>query len=362
MKKKLELLKELTDANGAPGNETQVRKVMEKHLENVADVITNDKLGSFIGIKYENVNKGDFQEKAPRVMVAGHMDEVALLLKKIDERGFIKFQPLGGWWGHVVLGQEFNIITEDNKIITGVVGSTPPHILEPGARDKVMKLENMFIDIGVKDKDEAENLGLQIGDIIIPKVEFERMGNKDYLKAKAFDNRVGCGVAIEVMKNLDKECPVELYSVGTVQEEVGLRGATTSANKVKPDVAFVVDVTLAGDMPGVSGIDAKLGGGPLVILMDAMTLGHRGLSKLAMKVAKDLEMNVEFDIMPKGGTDAGRIHISGEGVPTLGFAVASRYIHSHCSMIHYQDYKDLIKLITEMCKRIDWELINKLND
>lgn len=360
MKKKIKLLKELTDVNGVPGQEGEVRKLMVSKLEGVADEITKDKLGSFIAIK--KAVQVDKRIKQPKVMIAGHMDEVGFMVKKIDDNGFIKFQTLGGWWGHILLAQEVTITTSDNNKIDGVIGSTPPHLLKGNARDNVVKPEDMFIDIGITSKKEVEKLNIKPGDMITPKVEFQQMSDENYLKAKAFDNRVGCGVAIEVMKNLKDNCPVELYSVGTVQEEVGLRGAGTVANKIKPDVAFVVDVTLAGDMPGVSGVDGKLGGGPMVVLMDATCLGNKKLRDLAVEMAKELDINIEFEIFDKGGTDAGRIHMSGEGVPTLGFAVPSRYIHSHTSMIHYKDYKNLIKLITEMTKKIDWNLVNKLND
>lgn len=356
MDKKLNLLKRLTDANGVPGNETQVRMVMKNELKNIADSIKTGKLGSFIAYKKANY------DNVPKIMIDGHSDEIGMMVKKIDDKGFIKFQTLGGWWGHVMLGQEFNITTEEGNIISSIVGSTPPHLLENGARDKVIKPNKMFLDIGVKDKKEVEKLGIQIGDMITPKVQFEQMGNSDYLKAKAFDNRVGCGVGIEVMKNLEDNCPVDLYTVGSVQEEVGLRGAKTTASYIKPDVAFVVDLTFSGDTPGLSDVDIKLGDGPVIVLMDATHIGNKNLKKLAVKVAKELDLNFKFEIMDKGGTDAGRIHLVGDGIPTIGFAIASRYMHSHNTIIHYQDYKDLIKLVTEMCKKIDWDFINTINE
>jgi putative aminopeptidase FrvX len=284
-------------------------------------------------------------------MIAGHMDEVGFMVKDIDENGFIKIQPLGGWWGHVVLGQELVITTSDKKKITGIVGSTPPHSLSNDAYTKVVKINEMFLDIGVTSKKEVQKLSINIGNMITPKSSFERMGNKNYLKAKAFDNRVGCGVAIETMKNLKDKCLVDLYAVGTVQEEVGLRGAATVTNKIKPDVAIVVDVTLAKDMPNAEK-GLKLGGGPVICLMDATCIGDKKLIELAKNTAKKLDMNIEFEIFDRGGTDAGRIHMVGEGVPTIGFAIPTRYIHSHNSIIHFKDYKKLIKLVTELVKEI----------
>ena len=356
MKKKLQLLKTLCEANGVPGQEIQVRKIMTNELKDIADKIEIDGLGSFIASKN---SKSDF---SPKVMIAGHMDEVGFMVKKIDDNGFITFQTLGGWWGHVLLGQAVTITTDEGKLVHGVIGSTPPHLLEGNAKNNVVKPDKMYIDLGVKSKKKVEKLGVQIGDMITPRVEFERMADKNYLKGKAFDNRIGCGVAIEVMKNLQDECPVNLYSVGTVQEEVGIRGAGTSANHIKPDVAFVVDVTLAGDTPGSIGADAKLGNGVVISLMDYYTISNKGLIKLVRETAKELNINIEYKIDTNGGTDAGKIHQSGSGVPTVGFAIPSRYIHSHNSMIHYQDYKDLITLITSLCKKIDMDTVKKLND
>lgn len=351
MKKKIKLLKKLTEANGVPGQEKAIRKIMEKELNNYVTKSYTDKLGSYIGVK-SGVNEN------VKIMIAGHMDEVGMMVKKIDENGFIKFQTLGGWWGHVLLGQEVEITT-DNGLVIGVIGSTPPHILAPEARTKVVKPEDMFIDIGVKSKEEIDELGIRVGNMITPRSKFEQMANKKYLKAKAFDNRAGCGVAIEAIKKLQK-CNNEIYAVGTVQEEVGLRGAGTAASKIKPDVAFVVDVTLAGDMPGVSGIEGKLGEGPMVVLMDATCLGNKKLIDLATDTAKEIGIDVKFEILDKGGTDAGKIHTYGEGVPTLGFAIPSRYIHSHSSMIHYDDYNNLIKLIVAMSEKIDNEFLKDI--
>jgi len=351
MEESKKLLKNLTDLNGVPGDEGQVRKAMKEELKDIADNINVDGIGSIIAYKQSPDNT--LGSNKPKVMIAGHMDEVGFMVKSIDDNGFIKFQTLGGWWGHVLLAQEVTITTDSGETIDGVVGSTPPHLLESSVRDKVVKPDKMFIDLGLSSKEEVEELGIKIGDMITPKVEFQEMANKNFLKAKAFDNRIGCGVAIEVMKNLKDNCPVNLYSVGTVQEEVGLRGAGTSAYSVDPDVAFVVDVTLAGDTPNTTGADTKLGDGPVVVLMDGTCIGNKKLKNLAVQVAKDLDMKINFEILTKGGTDAGRIHMTKGGVPTLGFAIPSRYIHSHTSMIHYQDYKDLVTLITEMTKRID---------
>jgi len=356
MKETIKMLKELTDANGVPGNEGEVRQVMKKYLENVADDIYTDNLGSFIA-KRSTIST--LAEVPCKIMIAGHMDEVGFIVKLIDDNGFIKFQTMGGWVSHTLLAQQVVITTSENKKIRGVIGAKPPHLMNGGEREKALDVEKMFIDIGVESKKKAEKLGIQIGDMITPYIEFKRMANPKYLLAKAWDNRAGCGVAIDVMKNLTDYYGT-IYAVGTVQEEVGLRGAITSANKIEPDIAFVVDVGLAGDMPGVSEVDGKLGKGPQIVIMDSMTIAHKKLKDFVVEVAKELKIPYQLEIMTKGGTDAGRIHMSGSGVPTVGIALASRYIHSHTFMIHLDDYLNTVKLLTEVIKNLTKEKVLEL--
>lgn len=350
--KQIRLLKKLTEANGVPGQEEEVREIMSKELEDVADTITKDNLGSFIAQKNNDAT-------SPRIMIAGHMDEVGFIVKKIDKNGFIKFQNLGGWWSHSLLSQEVKIITSKGDEITGVIGAKPPHLLEPEERKKVLKIKDMFIDIGASSKEDVENAGIKIGDMIVPKVDFEKLVNKKYLKSKAFDNRLGCAASIEVMNNLHNE-PSNIYSVGSVQEEVGMRGASTVTEKIKPDIAFTVDATIAKDTPNISDDENKLGNGPLVVVMDAVCIGNKKLRDFALKIVDELNINVELEINDKGGTDAGNVHKNGEGVPTLGFSIPTRYIHTHSSIIHYDDYKNLVKLITEITKRIDNEFVKDI--
>lgn len=340
------LLKELTEAHGVPGFEDEAVDVMKKHIKG-ADEITFDKLGSLIAKK-----SGTSDD--PKVMIAGHIDEIGFIVKEITSDGFIKFLPLGGWWGHVALAQTV-IIKTTNGDVPGIIGSKPPHILEDDERKKVMKLSDMFIDIGACDGFDVKTLAVKPGDPIIPDSRFQVMGNSDLYMSKAFDNRIGAAAAVAVINELGKvDHPNTVFGVGTVQEEVGLRGAGTAAHVVEPDVAIVADVSLAIDGPGTTkGSPGRLGSGPSITVMDGSMIPNRHLRDFAVKTAEDNKIPFHFAALDRGGTDGGRIHMNRAGVPTIYMGVATRYIHSHTGIIHREDFENLVKLILEMVKKLD---------
>ncbi|KOO46875.1 M42 family metallopeptidase [Priestia koreensis] len=351
----LTMLKDLTDAKGIPGNEREPREVMKRYIEPFADEITTDGLGSLIAKKVG-------QENGPKIMVAGHLDEVGFMITQIDDKGFLRFQTVGGWWSQVMLAQRVTIVTAKGDV-TGIIGSKPPHILPPEARKKPVDIKDMFIDIGASSREEAMEFGVRPGDQVVPYFEFTVMNNEKMLLAKAWDNRIGCAIAIDVLKNLKDEAhPNVVYGVGTVQEEVGLRGAKTSANLIQPDIAFGVDVGIAGDTPGISSKEAasKMGDGPQIILYDASMVSHKGLRDLVTNTADELNIPYQFDAIAGGGTDSGSIHLSANGVPALSITIATRYIHSHAAMLHRDDYENAVKLITEVIKRLDAETVQNL--
>ncbi|MEW8987916.1 MAG: M42 family metallopeptidase, partial [Bacillus sp. (in: firmicutes)] len=298
----------------------------------------------------------------PKVMVAGHLDEVGFMITQIDDKGFLRFQTVGGWWSQVMLAQRVTIVTRKGDV-TGVIGSKPPHILSPEARKKPVEIKDMFIDIGASSREEATEWGVRPGDMVVPYFEFTVMNNEKLLLAKAWDNRIGCAIAIDVLKQLkNEEHPNIVYGVGSVQEEVGLRGARTSAAAVEPDIGFGVDVGIAGDTPGVSEKEAqsKMGKGPQIILYDASMVSHKGLRDLVTDTADELGIPYQFDAIAGGGTDAGSIHISHKGVPSLAITIATRYIHSHAAMLHRDDYENAVKLIVEVIKRLDRDTVDRI--
>ena len=351
----LTMLKELTDANAISGHEKEARDIMEKYVKPYADEVFTDHLGSLIAKKVG-------EEKGPKIMVAGHLDEVGFMITRIDKNGFLFFQTIGGWWNQVMLAQRVTIMTKEGNI-TGVIGSKPPHILTAEQRKKPIEIKDMFIDIGASSKEEAEKFGVRPGDSVVPYFEFTQMKNEKMLLAKAWDNRIGCAIAIDVLKQLqNEEHPNTVYGVGTIQEEVGLRGAKTSAHLIKPDIAFGVDVGIAGDTPGVSDKDAdsKLGKGPQIILYDASMISHKGLRDLVIETAEEKEIPFQYSSMPGGGTDSGAIHLTHDGVPALSITIATRYIHSHAAMLHRDDFENAVKLIVEVIKKLDDKKLEKI--
>jgi len=342
----LEMFRTLTELPGAPGNEHAVRRFMKSQLQKYADEIIQDKLGSIFGVK-----RGG--EKDPVVMVAGHMDEVGFMVTSITANGMIRFQTLGGWWSQVLLAQRVQIITDHGPII-GVIGSIPPHLLSDEKRKRPMDIKNMLIDIGADSKEDALQLGIKPGQQIVPICPFTPMANRKKILAKAWDNRYGCGLAIELLKEVkDKHLPNTLYSGATVQEEVGLRGAQTAANMIKPDIFFALDASPANDMTGDKNEFGQLGKGALLRILDRSMVTHRGMREFVLDMAETHDIPYQY-FVSQGGTDAGRVHISNEGVPSAVVGICSRYIHTHASMIHVDDYaaaKELLVKLVTACDR-----------
>ncbi|HLR52293.1 MAG TPA: M42 family metallopeptidase [Candidatus Avamphibacillus sp.] len=355
MDETLTMLKDLTDAKGISGHEKEVRDVMTKYIKPYADETFTDNLGSLVAKK-----TGD--QDGPKIMVAGHLDEIGFMVTRIDEKGFVYFQTIGGWWSQVMLAQRVTIMTSKGDV-TGVIGSKPPHILSAEARKKPVKMKDMFIDIGASSKEEAAEFGVKPGDSVVPYFEFTPLKNEKMLLAKAWDNRIGCAIAIEVLKQLkDIEHPNIVYGVGTVQEEVGLRGARTSAHLIKPDIGFGVDVGIAGDTPGISDHDAdsKIGKGPQIILYDGSMISHKGVRDLVVETAEENNIPFQYDSIAGGGTDSGSIHLTANGVPSLSITIATRYIHTHAAILHRDDFENAVKLIVETIKKLDKEKVKEI--
>jgi len=349
-----ELFKELTEAKGPSGHERDVAEVMRKHLADCGEV-TRDRLGSVICRK-----EGTAAE--PKIMLAGHMDEVGFMVKSITKEGFIKFLPLGGWWGHVALAQQVVVRASKGDVI-GVIGSKPPHDLKDEERKKVMDLRDMFIDVGATSYFDVEKkLGIKPGDVIVPHTPFQKMSNPRLYLAKAWDDRVGCALVLQVLKALKRvRHPNTVYGVGTVQEEVGLRGAQTSAATIDPDVGFALEVGIAQDIPGVSGEQvAKLGAGTAILVYDATMIPNSALRDLVVDTAKKRRLPYHFSCVERGGTDAGRIHMNKMGVPSVVLGVNARYIHSHSGIIDRKDFDNTVKLIVEVIKALDKKKVASL--
>ena len=350
----LDLLKELTEAHGVPGYEAPVRAVVRKYLEPLGKV-TQDKVGSVICER-----KG--RSETPRVMLAGHMDEIGFMVKHITKEGFLHFLPLGGWFDQVLLGQRVVIKTSKADIV-GVIGAKPPHLLPADQRDKVVKKQDMYIDIGASSQEEVEELGVHPGDPVIPRADFVPLANGKTYLSKAFDDRVGTALVISTLEALSGEDhPNTVFGVATVMEEVGVRGATTSVRAVDPDVAIVLESDIAGDVPGIKPEESsvKLGKGPTVLIYDARMIPNLKLRDLVRETASSLGIPLQTSYVEGGATDGAAIHLHGTGVPTVVIGVAARHIHSHSSILHRQDYDNAVKLLVGLVKRLDAETVESL--
>ena len=334
-------MKELCLAPGVSGCEDQVAEIISRELKDVADTIETDSMGNLIATK-----KGD--KKAPKVMLAAHMDEIGLMVRYIDDKGYIKFSTIGGINDQMLMNQTVTIHSSVGEDVIGVIGSKPPHVTTPEERKKVVKFDDMFIDIGAKDKEDAEKM-VKIGDVMTFNSIFAQYPN-NLVMGKAIDNRAGCYVMIEVMKRIDTRATV--YGVGTVQEEVGLKGAKTASFKLNPDLAFALDVTLSGDHPGIKPEEAPvvIGKGPAVILADASGRGiltQKSVKDMLIKAGDDNDIPYQLEVSDGGTTDGTAIHLTREGIPTGVLSVPTRYIHTPVSVCSMDDVESTIQLIVK---------------
>jgi len=346
----LNMFKTLTELPGAPGDEHLVRKYMEQEISKYADEMLRDNLGGIYGVK---------RGEGPKVLVAGHMDEVGFMVTQITDTGLIRFQPLGGWWNQVLLAQRVQIMTSGGPIV-GVISSVPPHLLTDAQRQKPMEIKNMLIDIGADNRDDALAIGIKPGQSILPVCEFTPMANEKKILAKAWDNRYGCGLAIELMKEVaDEKLPNELYSGATVQEEVGLRGAKVAANMIQPDIFYGLDASPANDMTGSSKEFGHIGEGALLRIFDRTMITHRGIREFILDTAESNNIPYQYFIS-QGGTDAGSVHLSNNGVPSAVIGICSRYIHTSGSIIHIDDYAAAKELLVKLVRTTDQNVVDHI--
>lgn len=346
-KKSLEFLKTLVNAMSPSGFEEDAARLWKDYVASFADKVEGDVHGNSIGI----INpKG-----RPRVMLAGHIDEIGYMVKYIDKDGFLYFSTIGGIDTHLIPGERI-WIKGKNGIVLGLIGREAIHRLEKDKMEKIEKIEDLFIDIGVKDKKEAEKL-VSIGDAAVPAVTFEELKG-DRIAGRGFDNRVGAFVVAETLRLVSKEeIETGVYGVATVQEEVGLRGAKTSAFRVSPDVGIAIDVTFTSDYPALKSEtkrtkfgDIKIGKGPVI------TRGPNINSKvfdMLVEIAQKEKIPYQIEGIPKAtGTDANVIQLTKEGVATGLVSIPNRYMHTPVELVSTEDLVNTSKLLAAFIKRI----------
>lgn len=353
-----DLLVKLTEVPGIAGNESQIRQVFKEETADYAEDYIQDGLGSVYA-----QHTGD--PEGPRLMMGAHFDEVGFMVKQITEGGFLHFVTIGGWWSQVVLAQQVEVTTREGKVYHGVTGSKPPHVLSPEARKEPVKFEDVFVDIGASSKDQVLEWGIRPGDMITPYIKTRRMNpGSPFLLGKAWDNRIGLAVAIEALKEAAQAPhPNILFSGANVQEEIGLRGARTAAFQLAPDIAIALDTGVAGDTPGMTDkeADSKLGKGPQVMVYDASMVGHKGLRNFVVDLAESENIPYQLAFTPGGGTDAGSYHTSREGIPSIAITVPVRYLHTHTSVLHEDDYLATVQLVKAILKHLDRDALDQIH-
>ena len=346
----IELLKSLTQADGIPGFEAEVRKIFRDKLSDTGAIGT-DRLGSIFCTRVGSAEH-------PRILLDSHMDEVGFIVQNVTDDGYVKFLPVGGWWAHTLLAQRVTITTKLGKV-PGIIGSTPPHLLGAGARDKVADMKDLFIDVGAESREQAmEEFGVIPGCPIAPYGPFMPMKNSKLFSAKAFDNRVGVAIVIEALLKLENH-PNTVISAGSVQEEVGLRGARTVTASVAPDIAIVLEGPPADDTPGLGGSasQGKLGGGVQIRLYDPSMIVNPKLGEFVIETAARHQIPYQIAVRQSGGTDGGSIHQVNAGVPSIVLGVPARYVHSHVSIINVDDYTATLELVLHLVREIDTSVL-----
>lgn len=338
------LLKRLAEAHGVSGYEGEVREIVRAELEEHVDELKTDKLGNLIATK---------RGKKPSVMIAAHLDEIGLMVKHIEDEGFIRFSTIGGWFEQTLLNQRVMLHTEGGGVY-GIIGSKPIHAMKKEEREKVIKIEDMFIDIGTRSKDEVEQLGISIGTPVTPDRNFVELKN-ERVTCKAFDNRSGVAVMIEALKRTNTE--FEVYVVGTVQEEVGLKGARTTAYELSPDVAIATDVERAGGHPGVEKKDVavEIGKGPVITVSDASGRGiitPPSVLKWLKETASRSNIEYQLSVTEGGTTDATAIYLTKSGIPSGVIGVPTRYIHTPVELLSLKDLDKCAELVARAVERV----------
>jgi len=341
--REIQLLEKLSNAFGPSGLEDEVVHILRKELEKCADETQGDKLGNVMF--YHEGKKG-----YPRVMLSAHMDEVGFMITYVEDSGFLRFDT----WGitnNIMPGQRV-VFKGERGFIRGIIGTKPPHIMTTDEQNKIVPKEDLFIDIGADNIAQANMKGADVGMMGVFDVEFMDLGD-GYFRGKALDDRAGCVVLAETFKAL-QDSPYNVVAVGSVQEELGIRGARTAAWQVEPDIGLALEGTFVADVPGTrpDRVSSKIKGGPVLTIMDRATFTHPHILKTLIKTAKQKAIPFQFKKVLVGGTDAGAIHLTKAGVPSGTVAVPCRYIHGPVSIIHIDDLKNTIRLVTEFTKAI----------
>ncbi|MCY4587653.1 MAG: M42 family metallopeptidase [Bryobacterales bacterium] len=349
------LLKELTEAHGPSGYEGPVRRIMRREFTPLADDIQTDGLGSLIA-RLDG-------SSGIRVMMAAHMDEVGMLVRRIRPDGYLTFQTVGGWLGQALINQRYIIMTR-NGPVRGITGLKTPHVTPQSERPHLHDRDRIFIDVGARDqRDAEERLGIRPGDPIAPDSPFMKLNDPKLYAGKAWDDRIGLAVEIEVLKRLRRLPPPNtVFAVATVQEEVGLRGAQTSSNIVKPDIGISIEVGVAADYPFITQDQAqeRLGGGPGIFLHDSSMIPNVKFRDFVADLADSEDIPLQFEVLSGYGEDGAMMQRAHGGAPSINITVPTRYLHNHNGVLHRDDFDRAVDLVEHIIRRLDPATVERL--
>lgn len=345
----VELLKELTEAFGVPGQEGAIREIVRRELGSLT-TITEDSMGNLI------CHKPSASGTGPKVMIAAHMDEIGFVVRHISDKGFIRIHPLGGFDPRMLPAQRVVVSASSGEMLLGTLmpGTKPKHMLTAAEAAKPLDLNDFFVDLGLSP--EEVKAKVKVGDMVALKREFQLTGN--HYTCKCMDDRVAVFVMIEAVKALGAhEC--EIYAVATTQEEIGLRGATAAGSGLAPDVCIAIDITLANDIPGVPEDMAvtHLGKGTAIKILDGSLICHPGIVAHFRRLAEEKEIPHQMELLPMGGTDAGGVQRQHGGVPSFTLSIPTRYVHTVNETVHPGDVQasiDIMKAYLEDVHKADY--------
>ncbi|MBM3326272.1 MAG: M42 family metallopeptidase [Calditrichaeota bacterium] len=334
----MELLRKLVETSGVSGREDRIRQIVIEELKPLVDEVRTDPTGNVIGYKRGVGREPKGGRK--KLMLAGHMDEIGFVVSFIDDKGFIRFQPLGGFDPRTLMAQRVTVLGKQD--LPGIIGSKPIHILTEEEKKKVLEIKDYFVDIGLP-KEKVTEL-VSVGDPITMHRQMETLG--DCITCKTFDDRVGVYCMLEAVRKA-KKSPADLYVVATTQEEVGLRGALAASSGIVPDVGVALDVTLANDVPGASGQDeiSHLGSGTSICILNGSHITNPKLLARFAELAEKHKIKYQRDVLPRGGTDAAGIQRAPGGPAVITLSVPCRYVHTTVEMVHKEDVQATIDLL-----------------
>ncbi len=351
----VQLLQRLSDAPGPPGAEDAVRRIMASEMKPLATApLRYDGMGSLIG---------QMGSTGPRIMVDAHMDELGGMVRRVGTNGQLTMQMLGGWLDQALVDQRW-IILGSKGPVEAVTGIRDIHVITAAERTAVISRDSIFLDIGAKNPAEAEAMGVEPGDPVVPDSPFQIMNGSENYLGKAWDDRIGCAVLVQAMQRIAKLPHAnQLFFVATTQEEIGLRGARTAANAVKPDIGLAIEGGIANDQGGhPEETQAHLGGGPGIFLYDSSAIPNRKLVHFVRETARTQNIPLQLDLVQGYGDDSAEMQESGTGAPTLNFVVPVRYTHAHNGIVNRGDFDKTVDLMVNLLQKLDQTTVDRIRD